>query len=198
MNAVNIIFRNAARSFDSDFTIPNMLKLYEYNMIYAESESVKGDMRCKARGSSVLLVREVLAQNLMLFLNLATTNPLVLEQVKVPKIIRKLLQSLQIDAEEIAHSQAELAQMQQDREAAGPDIDPAIQAKMQAAELSAQTQVQLATTKMETEILRMANEREISIEKITADLRKATMQIAGKRELMVAEIGAKEKWGEGI
>ena len=198
VNAVNIIFRNAARSFDSDFTIPNMLKLYEYNMLYADSESVKGDMRCKARGSSVLLVREVLAQNLMLFLNLATTNPLVLEQVKVPKIIRKLLQSLQIDAEEIAHSQAELAQMKQDREEAGPDIDPAIQAKIQAAELSSKTQIQLAATKMETEILRMANAREISIEKVTADLQKATMQIAGKRELMVAEIGAKEKWGEGI
>ncbi len=65
MNASNVVFRNAVKNWDDDLTTPTIQRAYDWNMQFSPNGDIKGDMNIEARGSSVLLVREMQAQNLM-------------------------------------------------------------------------------------------------------------------------------------
>jgi hypothetical protein len=63
-NAANIVFRRFVKNWDDDMTMPNIRRLYDWNMQFSDRDDLKGDFNVKARGSSVLLVREMQAANL--------------------------------------------------------------------------------------------------------------------------------------
>lgn len=61
MTAANIELKDLARNFD-DVTESFITALYHWNMTWSEDESIKGDFRVFARGSSALMAKEVKAQ----------------------------------------------------------------------------------------------------------------------------------------
>ena len=195
VNAVNIIFRNAARSFDAEFTIPNIRRLYSWNMQFSGKEAIKGDMQVSARGSSVLLVRELQAQNLLMVLNLAATNPLLTKLIRVPALARRLFQALQLSKDEAVLTEQEIKQLAQQE---GDQPDPEVELKLQLEQIRLDNQLRVAEVQMQTEILRLSTQSEVSVEKIAADLKKVEMSIGSKERLMAAEIAHKDRHGTGI
>ena len=65
MNSVNVVFRRVVKNFDDGITTPAITRAYYYLMQFSNKEEIKGDYGVQARGSSVLLVREIQAQNLL-------------------------------------------------------------------------------------------------------------------------------------
>lgn len=53
--AGDVVLRKGVRNFDDDFTIPNIRRGYHYNMQNSDDESIKGDFKVDARGSSALM-----------------------------------------------------------------------------------------------------------------------------------------------
>ena len=194
-NAVNVIFRNAARSFDRDFTEPNIRRLYDWNLQYSKKQEIKGDVEIKARGSSVLLVRDIQAQNLMMIINLAATNPLLTRLLKIPAIARRLFQSLQLSEDEMVLTEAELRRME---ETASQEGDPETDAKFALEEMKLNGQFAIAEMTLKTEVLKLAAQREVSLEKIMADLEKVRMQTGSKERMGAAEFAIKKQFGTGI
>jgi hypothetical protein len=87
-------------------------RTYDYNMLYDEDESIKGDARILARGSSSLLAKEQLLMRLQEFLD-KTNNPVDLQILGIPgraKLLREAAKMLEIDVDDILpNSKEELA-----------------------------------------------------------------------------------------
>ena len=198
VNAVNIIFRNAARSFDAEYTIPNITGIYEWNMQFSDDDSIKGDMECQARGSSVLLVREVLAQNLLMVLNLAATNETLSGMVKLPETVRELFHALQLPKGKLVKTDDEMKAAAEAEAEAGGKPNPELEMKLQIEKIKADSNLQVAQMQLEAEMAKLASNEGISLEKINSDLEKIRETIKSKERLTAAEFAVKEKHGTGI
>ena len=190
-NAVNIIFRDAARSFDRDTTEPSMRRLYEWNMQYTQNDAILGDMRVKPRGSSVLLVRDIQGQNLLMVLNLAATNPAIGQMLKMPEIARRLFQALQLSKDEMVLTDTEMAEIAAQM-AEKPDP------QMEAETMKAEVQLQIEEMKLRVEVAKIASQENIAVEKVMAELQKVQSQSDSKERQMAAEFAIKERMGTGI
>ena len=202
-NAVNLIFRNVTVSFDNSMTIPNIRRLYDWNMQFSEREDIKGDMRPKARGASVLLVRDLQAQNLLMLLNLAFANPAFAKLLRVPWVARRLFEALQIPRDEAVLTDIEIRQAMEAEAQTPPKPDPESMIKLQMKEIEVQSKVKIAEMERETEIVKLANQRRMSISKIQSDLRlfrekaesdeeRDRMKIKSQEKIEAARLDVKE------
>ena len=194
--AANIIFRNAARNFDHDFTIPNLKRLYDWNMRNLEDESIKGDMKIAARGHSVLLVREIRAQNLMLILNMIGSNPDIAAVYRIAPIARELARSLQLAPVEIVLTDKEITE-QEEAARQNPPVDPELEKAKAVEEMRGATQLQIAQQKFEADILKLATQEKLTGAQIEAKLNELRESNLFKERLAAADIAVKEKHGEG-
>ena len=194
-NAVNVIFRNATRSFDRDVIVPCMERLHEWNIQFSENEAIKEDVEIEARGSSVLLVRDIQAQNLLMVLNLAAMNPGLGNLLRIPTIARRLFQALQLSKDEMVLTDAELKELQ-DQLSGQPD--PELEAKLAVEKIKGETQIMLAEMQRETEMMRLAAQTGIKLEEIAARLEQVRLQTSSRERLSAAEFSVKERLGTGI
>jgi hypothetical protein len=201
MNAVNVVFRRFVKNFDDDVTVPNIRRLYDWNMQFGTKEGIKGDFEVDARGSSVLLVREMQAQNLMVAANL-TAHPVLGVLMKAAPILRKLFQSMMIPADEVVLSDEEIAEAaQKEQDAAGEGAtDPRAEvemAKLEAqrgqAQLDAQTRLKIAHINRETELIRLATTSQIDLAKLRAQLGMAIADQKHDERIFAAEVGFKSR-----
>ena len=194
--AANIIFRNAARNFDHDFTIPNLKRLYYWNMRNSKDDSIKGDMKVAARGHSVLLVREIRAQNLMLILNMIGSNPDIAAVYRIAPIARELARSLQLAPVEIVLTDEEIKE-QEELAQQNPPVDPELERAKAVEEIRSATQTQIAQKRFEADILKLATQENLSAAQIEAKLNELRESNLFKERLAAADIAVKEKHGEG-
>lgn len=181
MNAVNVIFRGMTKNFDDDMTVPNIRRLYDWNMQFSKKEHIKGDYEVNARGTSVLLVREVQSQNLMILANL-TQHPVLGLTLKAVPILRKLAQSMMIEADEIILTDDELKLQAEQKAEQGEPEDP----KVTIQNMRDQTALQIAQLERDTQMMQMAETRNMKIEDIQAMLEKGRMALeSGERKLAV-------------
>ena len=123
MNAVNVVFRAAVKNFDDDITTPTIRRAYDWNMQHNPDPGIKGDFDIDARGSSVLLVREIQAQNLMAMALQFAPHPIFGPLTKIIPLYRKLYQAHMLSADEFVKSEEEI---QSDAERPGP-INPVLE-----------------------------------------------------------------------
>lgn len=65
MNNANTVLRRLVKMYDDQITDPHVSRYYDWHMTYNEDESIKGDYQIDARGSSVLLIRDIQKQSLI-------------------------------------------------------------------------------------------------------------------------------------
>lgn len=107
-NNANVGFRRIVRNFDDDVTVPNLRRAYDWNMQFNPKQDIKGDYEVDARGSSVLLVREMQAQNLMFMaLNLGG-HPVYGPMLRNRELLKKLFQAHLIPADEVVLTDDEI------------------------------------------------------------------------------------------
>ena len=223
MNSANVVLRRLVKQFDDMVTRPHIRRYYDYNMMYNEDEEIKGDFSIDARGSSALLIRDIQNQA---FLNLlaAGANPVYGVYLDTQKLFEKALQAQHIDPKDVFKSEDELEKIkeqQKNPQEAPPDPAMAVaqlrgqiemeKAKAQNAGDMAELQVRQGIAQQEGEIrmaemqltreiemLKMANNQNLTLEQIKAKLADTAMRERGKKELYAAEANLKMTTGQGI
>lgn len=199
MNNANVVFRDGIKNFDDDVTVPDLRRLYDWNMQFNPNEEIKGDYDVKATGSSVLLVREMQAQSLMAIAMNFGGHPVYGPMLKNRDLLRKIFQAHMIPADEVMLSDEQIdavlaiaaKQAEKDNKGA-PDNSTElaqikrdiqmdrIQADIQLANMDGDYRLKVAKTNRDTAMMTMAAQSNIDIEKIKAMLDKSDKEIQAK------------------
>lgn len=202
MQSANVVLKRLVKQYDDTITKPHVRRYYDYLMEYDPDPSIKGDFQVVALGSSSLVVRDIQNQALMQLLQLAA-NPIYAPLVNSDKLFRKVLQAQHLDPAEVMNTEAEVAAIKEAQARAqqeggnDPRIAAAmaraksdaertvsqervamatIQQKQQALQLDLQAEREKLLLQRELEMLKMANDRGLTIEQIKAALAQATMK----------------------
>ncbi len=216
MNSANVVFRRIVKNFDDDMTTPNIRRFYDWNMQHNSKEEIKGDYEVDARGSSVLLVREMQAQNLMILAMQLGGHPVYGPMLKNRDMLKKVFQAHMIPVDEVLLTQDEIdaamaraeAQIQAAAAAqAGSAEDPAIkqreldlkeaeiEAKIEIANMQADSARMLAKYNRDTQMMIFDEKMNMSLDSIEASLAKEQMKIDHKERVVAAEAAITEQRG---
>lgn len=206
MNSVNVVFRRVVRNWDDDITTPCIRRAYDWNMQFNERNEIKGDFEVEARGSSVLLVRELQSQNLMVMAQNFLTHPVLGPMTKPLAMYRKLVQSMMIPADEVVLSDEEWEQ-EQKRQAENQQPPPEVQEKQieqqmqreklqseqQIAQMKAQTELQSEAMQRDTELMKLAQQHNMTLDQLQAKIQIAREQAESKERQFASEVAVEER-----
>lgn len=186
MNGINVVFRRFVKNFDDQFTVPCIRRLYDWNMQFSKRDDIKGDFDVDARGTSVLLVRELQSQNLLVLAGF-TAHPVLGMLLKGANVLRKLSQSMMIAPDDIILTDDEIeAQAKKLASQGNPeDAKLAMQAKIAAD--NNKTKLDIAQLENETARIKFAEDHNMSLEKLNAMLQGMRMQTDSKERIFAAE-----------
>ena len=187
LNSANVVFRRVVKCFDDNMTVRNITRLYDWNMQFNPNDAIKGDMEVDARGSSVLLVRELQAQNLMQIISQWSGHPVLGQLLKVAPAARKTVQALMIAHEDIIKDDDQLKQ--EADEAAQQEPQPTEwDMRLQIAQLQTQSAENIEGMRRETAMMKLAGESNMSLDKINADLEKVRIANESSERRLAAEV----------
>jgi hypothetical protein len=203
MNSANVVFRRVVKNWDDDVTTPTIRRFYDWNMQFSEKDHIKGDMQVEARGTSVLLVREIQSQQLIMIAQNWSQHPAMAPALKLYDAMRMALQSLSINPDDLLIAKDEfekkLQMMAEGSQEESPETIRA-QAMIQAAQINAesrlaaaQVNLQVAEIKRETELIALANSRDIELGKLQTMLASKQMDVDSKERTLAAEIGMEDR-----
>lgn len=199
MNSTNVVFRRVIKNWDDDMTTPNVQRAYHFNMQFSDKEEIKGDYEVHARGSSVLMVREMQAQSLMTLLMNASAHPVLGPLTKIPDLYRKAVQANQIPSDEVVLTEDEVAEMEAERQNQPPPPD------LEMMKLEVQERIATATNEMKLMVaeldhqramMELAEKRNMSVEQIQADLEKTNMTTQSSERKLAVEVAMREATGQ--
>ncbi|KAF1008992.1 MAG: hypothetical protein GAK28_00624 [Luteibacter sp.] len=137
LNASNIVQRRCAKSMDDDVISPMIERFYVWEMLHGTDDSIKGDFAVSARGTSVLLHKDIKAQHLQIIAQI-TADPRFAVYLKEGEFLREMFEAADVSSEVLLRTDEEADQIrQQQAQAAQQGAGAADQAKVQA--LQAQT-----------------------------------------------------------
>jgi hypothetical protein len=199
-NSANVVFRRVVKSFDDELTKPTIRRAYDWNMQFNPDESVKGDMQVDARGSAVLLVREIQSQNLLNIMTNWTTHPVVGPWIKVRDGLLKALQTMMIPADDVLLTEEEKERNDQiaaARAAQAPAEDDGgmaeLELKREIATIDADSRRYVADKGHEEAMMKLASEEKMTIEDLRSRLGIKQMEIGSKERIRAAEIGVEKE-----
>ena len=211
-NASNIVQRRIVKNYDDYVTLTFIPRLYDYNMQFNKKDELKGDFEVMARGSDVLVVREIQAQLLLSMLQLAN-DPTYGPWTKVRELYKRTLAANHVNPEDILKTEDEYqkdlqemqAQAKAQAEAQQPQPDERAAAMTQKAQMDAevkgalaQVQLEIAQINQETELSRIAAEREISLEELRAKIGIADKKHEFEAAKFLEELKRKDRFGTGV
>jgi hypothetical protein len=199
VSSANVNFKRLLKNFDDDITKPIIRRFYQWNMQFSPDETVKGDMRVIAKGSTSLMAREMRGQTIMAMMQFGQ-QPNLAPLIKQDELLREAFRANMLDPDRFLKSEAEL---QQDAEAAaqqGGMVDPALQrdelkaqTQLQLAEIDSNTRLQLADITRETAMLKLSSDLNISMADIEAMLTNAQAERDHKERSQAAETAFKAR-----
>jgi len=218
MSSNNIMMRKAVKNFDDDITAPFITRFYDWNMQFSEKAEIKGDYFVDARGTSVLLVREMQARNIAEFVNIAMSLPGGDEEIKARGILKNTAKGMQISADDILRSDEDVKVAEEEAKNNPPPQDPEqmkieaqaklkqmeIEAKAVAADKEAQLKMtileserQVALINREVELTKIASVEGVNLEKIRSESKIKKYQTDFNIRKFYTEINILEKNGPG-
>jgi hypothetical protein len=209
MNSANVVFRRIVKNFDDDMTTPNIRRMYDWNMQYSSKEYIKGDYEVDARGSSVLLDREMQAQNLMQLALHFAQHPVFGPMMKGSKLFRKIVSTHRIQADEIVKSdneiEAEAARAAAQQGEGGDGLDEIrlemaraeLEAKVEIANLDAQVRREVAQMNRDTAMMSLAEKHNMTLDQLEAKLQMADADRQSKERVVAVEASMAERLGKG-
>lgn len=206
MNSVNVVFRRVIKNYDDDVTVRTVRRFYDWNMQFNDREEIKGDYNVDARGSSVLLVREMQAQNLLGMMNMFGAHPIFGPMTRHADLYRKAVQAHSIAADEIVLSDEEIAAIQQQQAEAEANngngqVDELEIAKLntqlEIARIEQSTKIRTAELNYDSMIMKLASDQKTTVEKIKAQLANEKMKTDSKERIFAAEAAVSKQIGKG-
>lgn len=150
MGAASIVMKDLISSYDEGITKPFIEALYRWNMQFNKDDSIKGDYNVSASGTSSMVAKEVRAQQLDAFSQLAS-NPLDAPYIKREELLRQRADAH--DLTDVVKTEEEM-QAEQDN----PQAQQQAQQEQQLAQQQQQLQmamVQAQIEKLKAEVLRI-------------------------------------------
>lgn len=213
MNATNVVFRRIVKNFDDDVTTPDIRRLYDWNMQFNEKDEIKGDYDVDARGSSVLLVREMQAQTLMAIATNLGGHPVYGPMLKNRDILRKLFQSLMIPSADVVltdneidavlaaaandNAVAEAEKRKMELENRKLDIEEdRIGAEVARANMDNKAKREIEIIKRETELIKLAATGNMNLDQLEARLQMHREKLDSDERRMAAEIAVERQNAE--
>lgn len=209
LNASNIVQRRCAKAMDDDVISPMVERFYVWEMLHGEDDSIKGDFAVSARGTSVLLHKDIKAQHLQIIAQI-TADPRFAVYLKEGEFLREMFEAADVSSETLLRTDQEADQIrQQQAQAQQQGQGAADQAKAQALQAEVQLkqqQVQLEEQRWQQEQQQAAEERAMLHQERMAELqdkaeeRRARLilkqmelqimaaQLANNRDISLAEI----------
>ena len=185
-NSANVGFRRVVKNWDDDVTTGTITRTYDFNMQFSKREDVKGDMKVEARGTSVLLVREIQAEQLMNIIREWSVHPILGVGFRAYHAMRLVLQAMSINPDDLLlHEEDYLQKLKMMSEAGGEQSPEAIRAQsaIEVANINAQSRLETAQVDLEvarvraqTAMAELAANRDISLEQINAMFKKGVFE----------------------
>lgn len=218
MNSANVVFRRIVKDFDDDVTVPNIRRAYDWNMQHTDDDSIKGDFEVDARGSSVLLTKEMQAQNLMFIASNFGGHPVYGPMLKNRNLLKVLFQSMMIPSDEILLTEEEIeaivnqASAENEAAAAAQALENAkielerekiafqrekLAADVAMANLNARVQLQIKGLDYEKGMQIQADKHNIEIDKISRNEDIAREDRESKERIFAAEAAITQNIGPG-
>jgi hypothetical protein len=195
-NSANVVFRRVVKTFDDDLTKPTVRRAYDWNMQFNPDETVKGDMQVDARGSSVLLVREIQSIHAMNVIQNWTIHPVLGPYVKVRQGMKIALKTLMIDDDDLLHTQDEADRKMQEQAAAmaaqGQEGAPPDN-RLEIAQIEADTRIKVATIGRDQVMAELALREKLSIADVQAKFGIKQAEIQSKERIKGVEIAVEDK-----
>ncbi len=202
MNSANVVFRGAVRNWDDDMTVPNIQRMFDWNMQHNPREDIKGDAEIEARGSSVLMVRDIQARNIMTFLGIAAQNPKLAPFVKDVPAARQLAKAMMLSPDDVVMSDAEMRAAEEraaaERAAQPPQPDPeSLRAQTQAAiaKMRADSAERIEELRYQTAMMELAEKRNIELDKLRTMFAVKEREVASAERKLAVEMAALDATG---
>lgn len=201
-NSANVVFRRVVKNWDDDITTPMIRRFFDWQMQFSTKEEIKGDMQIEARGTSVLLVREIQSQQLMAIATNWSTHPIIGPALRVYDTLRMTLQAMAINPSDILVEPDEFERRLQAMSEGGEESPEAIRAaasievaKIRAStdEMDGQLRVEVANINRETEILKLIQKDGVDLAKIQSALEMVRMKTGSDERKFAAELGAERQ-----
>ena len=200
MSQGSLPFREIVRRFDDEFTIPNLRRAYDWMMQFSDKEHIKGDYKVKARGASVLLIREMESQNLLMIASVYGADD---PDLKADKIKRAMFRSLMLDPDEYIRTESE-KEAWIDQQQKGPtdaDIKMAeIQAKdddraakIQIANMETDSRLKVAQLTHDAQMMALAQNGNMKLEELEAMMKRSDKAIQSKERIVAAEAAMSDR-----
>ena len=196
MNSLNVIFRRTVKSFDDDMIVPNIQRLYDWNMQFNPNEDIKGDFEITALGTSVLLVQEIQSQNLMIMASNFSAHPVLGPLTKVAPLYRQLVKSFKLEADAVVKTDDEIEEDAEKAAAAGAPADPEmmkLQLQQAIAQAEGKNRLMVAQINQETALMTLAEQRNIKLDELRAKLGIKEKEIASKERIFAGEAAITER-----
>jgi hypothetical protein len=201
-NSANVGFRRVVKNWDDDVTTGLIRRAYDFNMQFSAREDVKGDMRVEARGTSVLLVRELQAEQLMGIIREWAAHPLLGVGFRAYHSMRLVLQAMSINPDDLLLAEEDYLQklkQMNENQAQDPESVRA-QSAIEIAQIEAGSRQAVADTNLEavriraqTAFAELATRENISVTQIEAMFRTAQMRAATDLEKTAASDRSRER-----
>lgn len=101
MTAANVALKSTVRNIDDFLLEPVVHEMYDWNMEWSTKEWIKGDFRCRARGSTALVQKELQSQRLIQFFNIIATSPELAARSDIDQLLRDLAKSMDLDPDRL-------------------------------------------------------------------------------------------------
>lgn len=192
-NNANVVFRRVVKNYDDDM-IGLISRTFDFNMQFSKRPEIKGDAKIEARGTSVLLVREVQSQVLLQILNDWSVHPIMGVAFRAYNAMRMVLQAMSITPDDLLVPFEEYTERLKKMAEGGPDSPEAVraQAAIKVAEIDAesrqsvaQTNMQIAQLRRETEFAALASTENMSLAQVQA-------MFAGKKMDAAVKVGTEK------
>ena len=207
MNSANVVFRRIVKNFDDDVTTPNIRRFYDFNMQHSKKEHIKGDYNIDARGSSVLLVREMQSQNLLALAMQFSGHPVFGPMLKDKEMLRMVFKAFMVPADQVMLSDQEIdtitakaemlaKQMAEQMAQQGGGKPPEIwQAEIELKGKELETKIQLAQFERETVMMQLAEKMNMSLDALSAKLQMNRENIASQERKLAVETAVTQRIG---
>lgn len=202
-NSANVGFRRVVKNWDDDVTQGMIARFYDFNMQFSERQDVKGDMKVEARGTSVLLVREIQAEQLMAIIREWSTHPILGVGFRAYHAMRMVLQAMSINPEDLLIPEEDyLTKLKQMAESSGQDNPEQVKAQtaIEVAKIDAQSRsdvagvnLQIAQVRAQTAFAELAKDKEISLAQIDAMFRQSMADATVKSQVELAKLQSDER-----
>jgi hypothetical protein len=118
LNAALTTTRQKIRRWDDDVTTGMLTRFYDWNMLNNPDDSIKGDFEVIPTGTTTMLMREILAMQLMQIMSQFSNHPILGGWTKVETLYKEFIKTTNIPPDLAVRSQEEYDQwMQQQKQA---------------------------------------------------------------------------------